>query len=123
VNYIKTDKAPSAVGPYSQAIEVNNTLYLSGQLPINPKDGNMPESIGEQTQQSLNNIRAILEKADYSINNLIHCTIYLTDMEDFSTVNEVYGAFFDEKFPTRSCFAVKELPKNASVEIEATAVK
>lgn len=123
IKHIETDNAPAAIGPYSQAIQVDKTIYLSGQLPIEAKSGKMSQNIKEQTIQSMLNIEAILEEVDYKLEDVIHCTIYLNNMDNFLEMNEAYGSFFKEKYPTRSCIAVKEIPKNALVEIEAIAVK
>ncbi|MCZ0717272.1 Rid family detoxifying hydrolase [Aerococcus kribbianus] len=121
---IQTDQAPAAIGPYVQAIDTGTSLHLSGQLPINMATNDIPDNIEEQTKHSLKNIRAIVEAAGYDFSDIIHCTIYLTDMADFSAVNEVYGQAFPEgAYPTRSCIAVREIPKGARVEIEALAKK
>ena len=120
---ISTNNAPKAVGPYSQAIEANGTLYVSGQLPVNPTDGSVPESIEAQTEQSLKNIGAILTEAGYTYKDVVKSTVLLTDMNDFAEMNEVYAQFFEAPFPARSAVAVKTLPKNARIEIECIAVK
>ncbi len=123
MNYISTDKAPSAIGPYSQAIEYNGIIYTSGQIALT-KDGEMRENdIEVQTRQVLNNLEKILEEANSNLNNVIKTTIYLVNIEDFAIVNEVYASFFKEHKPARVTVAVKELPKNALIEIEAIAKK
>ncbi len=120
---IKTSEAPAAVGPYSQAIEVNGFVYLSGQLPINPRTGEFPEGIQAQVQQSLENVRAILSEAGLTMTDVVKSTILLADISDFSAMNEVYATFFSEPYPARSAFAVKALPKGALVEIECIAAR
>ncbi len=120
---IKSPNAPAAVGPYSQAVEVGNTLYVSGQLPVDPKTGKMPEGIEEQTRQSLENIRAILTEAGYAPGNVVKSTVLLADIADFGAMNGVYAGFFAEPFPARVCYQVAALPMGARVEIETVAVK
>ena len=120
---IATENAPKAVGPYSQAVEVNGTLYISGQIPVVPADGSVPESIEAQTRQSLKNIGAILEKAGMTYSNVVKTTVLLADINDFATVNAVYGDVFPEPYPARSCFAVAALPMGGLVEIEVIAVR
>jgi 2-iminobutanoate/2-iminopropanoate deaminase len=119
---ISTKKAPAAIGPYSQAIRVGNLIYTSGQIPINLATGVFVEGgIKEQTRQSLNNIKAILEEAGISMRNVIKTTIFLADMNDFGDMNAVYAEFFSEPYPARSAVAVKSLPKGALIEIEVVA--
>ena len=119
---ISTTKAPGAIGPYSQAIQVGNLVYTSGQLPINPATGAFPEGgIKEQTRQSLLNVKAILEEAGVPMTKVVKTTVFLADMSDFADMNSVYAEFFAEPFPARSAVAVKTLPKNALVEIEVVA--
>ena len=121
---ISTSKAPGAIGPYSQAIKVGNFVFTSGQLPLNPATGTFPEGgIKEQTRQSLNNIKAILEEAGLTMKNVVKTTVFLADMGDFADMNSVYAEFFSEPFPARSAVAVKTLPKNALVEIEVIAAE
>ena len=120
---ITAQNAPAAVGPYSQAVEANGTLYISGQLPVNPATGTMPESIEEQTRQSLANVNAILTEAGYSFADVVKTTVYLAHMEDFAAMNGVYAEFFTAPYPARAAFEVACLPKNALVEIECIAVK
>lgn len=120
---ISTSKAPAAIGPYSQAIELNGTLFVSGQLPVNPTNGNMPESVEEQTQQSMENIGAILEEAGLTFDDVVKTTVLLADINDFAAMNGVYGKFFTNTKPARACFQVAALPKGAKVEIEAVAGK
>jgi len=121
---IKTDKAPAAIGPYSQAILISDLLFVSGQIPINPKTGNIETSeIKGQTEQVFNNIKAIVEEAGYSMNDIVKSTVMLADMSLFAGMNEVYASQFTGDFPARAAFAVKELPKGALVEIEVIAKK
>lgn len=119
-----TNKAPKAIGPYSQAIEANGLIITSGQLPIDPATGEFaPGGIKEQTRQSLSNAKAILEEAGIGLGNVMKTTVFLSDMNDFAAMNEVYAEFFSEPFPARSAIAVKTLPKNALVEVECIAAK
>ena len=121
---INTSKAPKAIGPYSQAIEANGLVITSGQLPIDPATGEFaPGGIKEQSRQSLTNAKAILEEAGISLANVMKTTVFLSDMNDFAAMNEVYAEFFNEPFPARSAIAVKTLPKNALVEVECIAAK
>ncbi len=120
---IKTDNAPHAVGPYSQAVEARGVLFVSGQLPINPHDGSMPETIETQTTQCLNNVSAILREAGYSLHDVVRCTVLLADMADFGAMNSIYSQFYTKDMPARVCYQVARLPMNAKVEIETLAVK
>ncbi|MBQ6560611.1 MAG: RidA family protein [Erysipelotrichaceae bacterium] len=118
---IVSEKAPAAIGPYSQAIETDGLIFVSGQLPV--ADGVMPEDIAEQTKASLNNVKAILEAAGSGLSHVVKTTVFLKDMGDFAAMNEVYASFFTEPYPARACFEVAKLPKDAKVEIEAVAEK
>ena len=118
---ISTTKAPGAIGPYSQAYEANGFVFTSGQIPINPETGSIPEGISAQAEQSCKNIGAILEAAGTDFSKVIKTTCFLADMGDFAAFNEVYAKFFTSK-PARSCVAVKTLPKNVLCEVEAIAV-
>lgn len=121
---ISSENAPAAIGPYSQAIEVSNLLFISGQIPVNPKTGKIEsEDITGQTAQSFANLKAILKESGCSIDNVVKTTVFLADMSLFEGMNEVYKKQFTGNFPARSAFAVKALPKGALVEIEAIAVK
>ncbi|MBR0183031.1 MAG: RidA family protein [Bacteroidaceae bacterium] len=121
---IATKNAPAAIGPYSQAIEVNGFVYVSGQIPIDPATGAfVPGGIKEQTQQSLKNASAILQQAGTDMAHVVKTTVYLADIADFAAMNEVYATFFQEPYPARSAVAVKDLPKGALVEIEVLAAK
>ncbi|HIS34928.1 MAG TPA: RidA family protein [Candidatus Avirikenella pullistercoris] len=120
---ISSQHAPKAVGPYSQAVEVNGTLYISGQLPINPETGKMPETIEEQTAQCLKNIGAILKEAGYTFDNVVKSTVLLDNIADFGAMNEVYASVYTKDMPARVCYEVAKLPMGAKVEIETVAVK
>ena len=119
---ISTTKAPAAIGPYSQAIQVGNLVYTSGQIPIDPATGVFVEGgVKEQTRQSLFNVKAILEEAGLTMNDVVKTTVFMADMNDFADMNAVYAEFFAEPYPARSAVAVKMLPKGALVEIEVVA--
>lgn len=121
---IQTTQAPAAIGPYSQAIRIDNMLFASGQLGIDPATGNFVEGgVKEQTFQVFKNIRAILEEAQLAMQDIVKTTVFLADMSDFATVNEVYASHFEGDYPARSAVAVKTLPKNGLVEIEVIAYK
>lgn len=121
---VHTDKAPAAIGPYSQAIEVNGFVFASGQIPIDPATGSFVEGgIQEQTRQALTNAQQILQTAGTDLNHVVKTTVFLSDIANFAPMNEVYAQFFTEPFPARSAVAVKDLPKGALVEIEVIAVK
>lgn len=120
---IDTEKAPGAVGPYSQAMATDSLIYTSGQLGINPVDKAMPEGVKEQAAQCLQNVKVILEAAGSSLDKVLKTTVFLTDMGDFAVVNEIYSGFFKQPFPARSCFAVKALPLGAKVEVEVVAMR
>jgi len=121
---ISTTKAPAAIGPYSQAIEVNGFVYASGQIPIDPATGQFVEGgIKEQTRQSLTNAQNILKEAGTDLSHVVKTTVYLSDIANFAPMNEIYAEFFTEPYPARSAVAVKDLPKGALVEIEVLAAK
>ena len=121
---ISTAKAPAAIGPYSQAIQVGDFVFTSGQIPIDPATGNFVEGgIKEQTRQSLLNVKAILEEAGLTLGNVVKTTVFMADMNDFADMNAIYAEFFSEPYPARSAVAVKTLPKGALVEIEVLAQK
>ena len=124
MNAISTPKAPAAIGPYSQAIDAGRTVYVSGQLPIDPATGNFPEGgIQAEARQSLTNIKNILAEAGLTMKNVAKVTVLLADIQNFAAVNEVYAEFFEAPYPARSAFAVAALPKGANIEIEAIAVR
>lgn len=120
---IHTEKAPKAIGPYSQAIENNGMLFISGQIPVDPATGIIPEGVTAQTEQVMKNIAAILKEAGYSFDDVVKTTCLLSDIAGFGAMNEVYGRYFLVDAPARACFAVRDLPKGVMVEIEAIAVR
>jgi 2-iminobutanoate/2-iminopropanoate deaminase len=121
---INTTKAPAPIGPYSQAILAGDTLYISGQIPIDPKTGKIiDESIEKETQQVMENLSAVLNAAEMNFSNVVKTTIFLSDMDLFTKVNEVYGTYFTSDFPARETVAVRTLPKNVNVEISVIAVR
>lgn len=122
MNVIDTKNAPGAIGPYSQAYEHNGFVITSGQIPVNPADGSVPEGIAAQAEQSCKNVGAILVEAETGFEKVLKTTCFLADMGDFAAFNEVYAKYFVSK-PARSCVAVKDLPKGVLCEIEATAAK
>ena len=123
LNPVETALAPAAVGPYSQGIALDNLVFSSGQLPMNPETKTMPADIAEQARQSLSNVKAVLEAAGSGMDKGVKVNIFLTNMADFARVNEVYAQFFKLPFPARSCVAVTALPLGAGLEIEAVAMK
>jgi 2-iminobutanoate/2-iminopropanoate deaminase len=121
---IKTSGAPQAVGPYSQGVLVKDTLYVSGQIPFDPKTNQLiSHDIQDQTRQSLTNILAIVEEAGLKKEHIVRCTVYMTNLSDFSLMNEVYSSFFGEHKPARAAVEVRRLPKDVMVEIDAIAIK
>lgn len=121
---LHTDKAPAAIGPYSQAIEVNGFVFASGQIPINPATGEVVEGgIQEQTRQALTNASEVMKAAGLDLSHVVKTTVFMADMNDFAAMNEVYATFFSAPFPARSAVAVKTLPKSVLVEVECIAVK
>ena len=120
---ISTTAAPGAIGPYSQAIDTGSFVYASGQIPINPATGEIPEGIEAQTRQSLANVCAILQAAGLTVDNVVKTTVFLREMADFAAMNAVYGEVFTEPYPARSAVAVRELPKGVLVEIEVIALR
>lgn len=118
---ISTTNAPSAIGPYSQGIKIGELVYTSGQIPVNPETGEMETDIKKATERSMKNVKAILEAAGTSLENIIKTSIFVKDMNDFAAVNEVYATFFKDAPPARSCVEVARLPKDAVIEIEAIA--
>lgn len=119
---IHTEKAPAAIGPYSQAIAYNGLVFISGQIPVIPETGAIPEDIQEQTHQVLKNLGAILEEAGSSYKNVIKTSVFIKNMDDFARINEVYGQYFTSNPPARACVEVARLPKDVLVEIEAIAI-
>ena len=120
---VKTDKAPGAIGPYSQGIDLGNMIFFSGQIPLNPMTGEMPEGIELQAKQSLENVKGLLESQGLDFSNVVKTTVFLDNMDDFATVNEIYAGYFVEPYPARSAVEVAKLPKGALIEIEVIAVK
>lgn len=121
---IQTENAPQAIGPYSQAVEKNGTLYISGQVPIDPATGKIIDGgIKEQTEQVMKNIGAILQQVGYEFDDILKCTCLLSDMDDFAGMNEVYGRYFQEDPPARIAYGIVRLPLNAMVEVECIAMK
>lgn len=120
---ICSPNAPKAIGPYSQAIEANGTLYISGQLPVNPADGSVPATIEEQTHQCFANIKAILTEAGYTFDNVVKSVVLLSDMNDFAAMNGVYAEYYKQDMPARLCYQVAKLPMGVKIEVETTAVK
>ena len=120
---ISTDKAPSAIGPYSQAIEVNNMVFTSGVIPVDPATGNIPEGSQAQAEQAFKNLSNLLEAAGTSTANVIKTTVFIKEMNDFGAINEVYAKYFPEPYPSRSCVEVARLPKDVMLEVEAIATK
>ncbi|MBE6319176.1 MAG: RidA family protein [Bacteroidales bacterium] len=120
---IATNNAPGAIGPYSQAIDTGSFIFISGQIPVNPETGEIPEAIEAQAAQSMANIKAILAEAGLTMDNVVKTTVFLADMSLFADMNKVYAENFTAPFPARSAVAVKELPKQVLVEIEVIAVR
>ncbi len=120
---ISTDKAPAAIGPYSQAIEVNNMIYTSGVIPVNPATGVIAEGAKAQAEQAFTNLTNLIEAAGSSMDRVVKTTVFIKEMDDFGTVNEVYERVFPAPFPARSCVEVARLPKDVLLEIEAVALK
>lgn len=123
IKAISTEKAPAAIGPYSQAIAVGDFLYLSGQLGVNPETGNLEEGVEAQAERAIGNMKAILAQAGTDISHVVKTTVFLKSMADFAAVNAIYAAHFKQPYPARSCVQVAELPKGGLVEIEAVCVK
>ncbi|MDD3415314.1 MAG: RidA family protein [Lachnospiraceae bacterium] len=120
---ISTTKAPAAIGPYSQAIEVNGMIFTSGMIPINPETGEIVEGLQEQAKQALTNVKSLLESQGSEMGKIIKTTVFIKDMNDFAKINEVYATFFNGDYPARSCVEVARLPKDVLIEIEAIALK
>lgn len=124
---VHTEQAPAAIGPYVQAVDLGNFIFTSGQIPLNPQSGEIPSDIVQQTRQSLENVKAIIEQAGLSVADIVKTTVFVKDLNDFALVNAEYDAFFRENghpsFPARSCVEVARLPKDVGIEIEAIAVR
>lgn len=120
---IHSTNAPEAIGPYSQAIQAGDFIYVSGQIGVDPKSGDVVDGIRQQTKQVLDNLQAVLKEADVDFTNVVKFTIYLTSMDDFATVNEIYGSYLTKPYPARVCVEVSRLPKDVVVEMDAIAYK
>lgn len=123
---LHTDKAPAAIGPYVQGVDLGSMVFTSGQIPLNPETGEVPADIKAQARQSLENVKAVVESSGLTVSDIIKMTVFVSDLNDFAAVNEVYGKFFDEhqaSYPARSCVEVARLPKDVGLEIEAIAVR
>lgn len=120
---IYSENAPKAIGPYSQGIQAGNLLFVSGQLPVDPTTGTISDDIKVQTHQSLQNIKAIVMAAGFSMNDIVKTTVYVKDLNQFNDINEVYASFFTQNPPARACIEIARLPKDAGVEIEAIVCK
>lgn len=123
MTHVSTPNAPAALGPYSQAVDTGSTVYCSGQLGLDPATGNLAGGVQAQTHQALKNLQAVLNEAGLSLDNVVKTTVFVQDLADFGTVNEIYGTYFHGGFPARSCVQIAALPKNALVEIECIAVR
>ena len=122
-NVVKTELAPGAIGPYSQGIKIDDLYFFSGQIPLNPISGEMPEGIEEQTKQSLENVKGLLESQGMDFSNVVKSTVFMKDMNDFTKMNAIYATYFVEPYPARSAVEVAKLPKGALIEIEIIAKK
>lgn len=120
---ISTQNAPAAIGPYSQALDLGGMVFVSGQIPVDPATGAMPEDVQDQARQSLANLKAILTEAGLTMADVVKTVVFLADLDDFAAVNEVYAQAFAQPFPSRSCVQVAGIPKGAKVEIECIAVR
>ncbi len=124
INVVSTEKAPAAIGPYSQALIAGSFIYTSGQIPINPETGEIVKGdIAQQTKQVMENLKAVLEAAGSDLGSVIKTTVFIKNMNDFQTVNSIYNEYFKKPFPARSCVEVARLPKDVGIEIEVIAVK
>lgn len=120
---VKTDKAPGAIGPYSQGIDIGNMIFFSGQIPLDPETGVMPEGIKAQTRRALDNVKGLLESQNLTFKNVVKTTVFLDNINDFATMNGIYAEYFEEPYPARSAVEVAKLPKGALLEVEVVAVK
>lgn len=120
---VSTDKAPAAIGPYSQAIEVNGMVYTSGVIPVVPSTGEIPQGVEAQARQAFTNLSNLLEAAGTSMANVVKTTVFIKEMDDFGKINEIYASYFEEPYPARSCVEVARLPKDVLLEIESIALK
>jgi len=120
---VKTNKAPGAIGPYSQGIDLGNMIFFSGQIPLDPETGEMPEGIEAQTKRALENVKGLLESQGLDFSNVVKTTVFLQSMDDFATMNGIYAQYFVEPYPARSAVEVAKLPKGALIEVEVIAIK
>ena len=120
---VETKKAPGAIGPYSQGIDIGNLIFFSGQIPLNPETGEMPEGIEAQTKQALENVKGLLESQGLDFSHVVKTAVFLDNMDDFNTVNSIYAQYFVEPYPARSAVEVGRLPKGALIEVEIIACK
>lgn len=120
---VKTNKAPGAIGPYSQGIDIGNMIFFSGQIPLDPETGVMPEGIEAQTRCALDNVKGLLESQNLTFKNVVKTTVFLDNINDFATMNGIYAEYFEEPYPARSAVEVAKLPKGALLEVEVVAVK
>lgn len=120
---VKTNKAPGAIGPYSQGIDIGNMIFFSGQIPLDPETGLMPEGIEAQTRRALDNVKGLLESQGLTFKNVVKTTVFLDNIDDFATMNGIYAEYFEEPYPARSAVEVAKLPKGALLEVEVIAVK
>ena len=120
---VKTNKAPGAIGPYSQGIDIGNMIFFSGQIPLDPETGVMPEGIEAQTWRELDNVKGLLESKNLTFKNVVKTTVFLDNINDFATMNGIYAEYFEEPYPARSAVEVAKLPKGALLEVEVVAVK
>lgn len=119
---LSTDKAPAAIGPYSQAIKAGDLIYTSGMIPVNPSTGEVPQGIKAQAEQALSNLKALIESSGSSLEKVVKTTVFIKDMNDFAQINEVYASYFTSNYPSRSCVEVARLPKDVLIEVEAIAI-
>lgn len=120
---VKTNKAPGAIGPYSQGIDIGNMIFFSGQIPLDPETGVMPEGIEAKTRRALDNVKGLLESQNLTFKNVVKTTVFLDNINDFATMNGIYAEYFEEPYPARSAVEVAKLPKGALLEVEVVAVK
>ena len=120
---ISTDKAPAAIGPYSQAVEAGGFVFASGQIPIDPATGNIPEGIEAQARQALTNVKNLIEAAGLTLEAVVKTSVFIRNMDDFAKVNEIYAQFFTDRYPARSCVEVSKLPKDVLIEVEVIAAR
>jgi len=123
MNVVYTDRAPAAIGPYSQAIDLGEVVFTSGQIPVSPIDGTFSSDVAEQAHQCLKNLREVLEAAGSSLDKVVKTTVFIADMDQFGAINEVYQQYFSQPYPARSCVQVARLPKGVAIEVEAIALK